>query len=92
MMLLDNQQYIDMIINLTSNLGLIGTLIGALIIFILILLGATLIFIKSQLKSNKKLMDQLPYLLNETKLINKTLDKIQDKFLDKKEQLEVSLD
>jgi uncharacterized protein involved in cysteine biosynthesis len=91
-MLLDNQQYIDMIINLTSNLGLIGTLIGALIIFILILLGATLIFIKSQLKSNKKLMDQLPYLLNETKLINKTLDKIQDKFLDKKEQLEVSLD
>lgn len=37
-------------------------------------------------------MEQLPYLLNEMKLINKTLDRLQDKFLDKKEQLEVSLD
>lgn len=91
-MILDNQQYIDMIINLTSNLGLIGTLIGQLIVFTLILLGFTLIFIRSQFKSNKKLMEQLPYLLNEMKLINKTLDRLQDKFLDKKEQLEVSLD
>jgi hypothetical protein len=81
-----------MIVNLTSNLGLIGTLIGALVVFVLILLGAIVVFINSQAKANKKLMEQLPYLLNETKLTNKTLDRTQDKFLSKKEQLEISLD
>lgn len=91
-MITDNQQYIDMIVNLTSNLGLIGTLIGALVVFVLILLGAIVVFINSQAKANKKLMEQLPYLLNETKLTNKTLDRTQDKFLSKKEQLEISLD
>ena len=91
-MITDNQQYIDMIVNLTSNLGLIGTLIGALVVFVLIMLGAIVVFINSQAKANKKLMEQLPYLLNETKLTNKTLDRTQDKFLSKKEQLEISLD